>query len=76
MEYVGNFEEGILRSCSKAYGLKSIDLNFNYFSSFYSVQFINDIFTNHVFFVVNYADSDTPNLHNKFKVSVISLFMV
>ncbi|WJX10512.1 hypothetical protein P8452_01223 [Trifolium repens] len=43
MEYVGNFEEGILRSCSKAYGLKN---------------------------------SDTPNLHNKFKVSVTSLFML
>ncbi|CAJ2651340.1 unnamed protein product [Trifolium pratense] len=55
MEYVGNFEEGILRSCTKTHGLKSIDLNLNYFSSLYSVHVIKYTFTNHVFFVVNYC---------------------
>ncbi|XP_045820277.1 B3 domain-containing transcription factor VRN1-like isoform X2 [Trifolium pratense] len=43
MEYVGNFEEGLLRSCAKTHGLKN---------------------------------SESPNLHNTFKVFVTSLFML
>jgi hypothetical protein len=51
MDYVGNYGEGISRSCPKTHGIKSYDLNLG----FYSVYLIKDIFTNQVSFVVNYC---------------------
>jgi hypothetical protein len=79
MEYVGNFEEGNLRSCPKTHGVTSIDLNLNYFSSLYVYCRLNQGYIHsQIMFslLLITADSESLNLHNKFKVFVTSLFMV